>query len=163
MKRVALLVSSAFLSIVPIAALHAQAVGTYSGTSADGGFITLSVQKPAGTFTFTMGDVNFMPQCTKPSRIASEGWGFSLNQPIVAGTNNIHSGNDYYDFTLALHFVNNKTIKGTITSVTAVFVPGSTPPNASQFCKAAKQTFALTLQPVPVMDPVKPGTAVVLH
>ena len=163
MRRAVLLISTVLISLAPIADLQAQKVGTYSGTSADGGFISLKVEQPGGVFTFTAGDVNFMPHCTHPSRIASEGWGFSLDIPIVSGTNDFHSGNDYYDTRGSLHFVNNKVIKGTITSVTAVFVPGADPPNAAQFCKSAKQAFTLNLQPVPTTPAVLPGTAVAHH
>jgi hypothetical protein len=120
------------------AGAQAQKVGTYSGTADDGTFISFSVTKPASTFQFTNGDVNFQAQCTNPSRVASEGWSFFLGQDIVGGTNAFHSGNDYYDTRGSMHFVNNNTIKGTITTVTAVFVPGQDPPKAAQFCKSAK-------------------------
>ena len=163
MRRVVLLISTVLISMAPTAGVQAQKVGTYSGTSLDGAFISLEVEQPGGIFTFTNGDVNFMAQCTHPSRIASEGWGFYLGQAIVAGTNDFHSGNHYYDIRGSLHFPNNHTIKGTITSVTAVFVPGADPPKAAQFCKSAKQSFALTLQPAPASPPVAPGTAVVYH
>lgn len=163
MKRVALLVSSALISIAPIAGANAQVAGTYSGTSADGALIVMTVTGTTGNFEFTTVNVNMLPECTNPARQVSEGWGFFLGQTIVAGTNNFHSGNDYYDVTGSLHFPSNKTIKGTLTSVTAVFTPGHTPPNGAQFCKSPNQTFTLTLNPAPVIGPVKPGTAVVLH
>src|SRR5690242_7216520 len=117
----------------------AQKVGTYSGTSADGGFVSFSVVENSGVFSFTNGDVNFMAACTSPARTASEGWGFFLGQDIVKGNNPFHSGNDYYDIRGTMQFVTNNKIKGTITSVTAVFVPGNDPPTKSQFCKSPKQ------------------------
>jgi len=163
MKRIAILISSALISIAPIGALDAQTVGTYHGTSADGANITMQVTETSGVFYFGSANVEMLADCTHPVRTADEAWGFSLGQAIVAGTNNVHSGNDYYNTDLALHFANNKVIKGTITSETAVFVPGPTPPKAAQFCKAAKQAFTLTLEPAPVITPVQPGTAVVLH
>ena len=87
-----------------------------------------------------------MAACTSPSRTASEGWGFFLSQDIVKGSNPFHSGNDYYDLRGTMKFVTDNKIKGTITSVTAVFVPGNDPPTKSQFCKSPKQTFTLTFQ-----------------
>jgi len=122
---------------------EAQKVGTYSGTAADGTFVSFSVTKPAANFQFTNGDVNFMAACTNPARTANEGWGFFLGQDIVAGSNPFHSSNDYYDVRGAMHFVNNNTISGQITSFTAVFVPGQDPPKTAQFCKSAKQGFTL--------------------
>ena len=160
MKRVALLVFSTLISIAPLGALHAQQVGTYSGTSADGQTITMQVTETSGQFFFGNVNVHFEATCTHPAGTADEGWGFFLGQQIVSGSNDFHSGNDYYDITGSLHFPNNKTIKGTITSVTAVFVPGSSPPKAAHFCKSAKQAFTLTTTPAPVIAPVKPGTAV---
>ena len=127
----------------------AQKAGTYSGTSQDGAFISFAVTKNGSVFTFTNANVNFMAACTNPSRVANEGWGFYLGQDIVAGDNDFHSANDYYDVRGTLHFYNNKTIKGTITSVTAVFVPGSDPPTQAQFCKSARQPFVLKWQTAP--------------
>jgi len=147
MTRVSLFLASvAALSFATGA--QAQKVGTYSGTADDGTFISFSVTKPGANFQFTNGDVNFQAQCTNPNRVANEGWGFFLGQDIVAGSNPFHSGNDYYDVTGSMHFVNNNTIKGTITSVTAVFTP-SDPPKNAQFCKSAKQSFTLTFSPAP--------------
>jgi len=163
MNRIAILGFSALISIALIAAAQAQKVGTYSGTAADGTFISFSVTESGGIFSFANGDVNFQAQCTHPSRVASEGWGFFLGQQIVPGTNDFHSGNDYYDTRGSMHFVNNKVIKGTITSVTAVFVPGADPPKNAQFCKSAKQTFTLNFQTAPTLAPVRPGTAVAHH
>src|SRR5215467_3659180 len=102
----------------------AQKVGTYSGTADDGSFVSFTVAKDGSSFSFTNGDVNFQAQCTNPDGVANEGWGFFLGQDIVNGDNPFHSGNDYYDIRGSMHFTNNNTIKGTLTSVTAVFVPG---------------------------------------
>jgi hypothetical protein len=138
----------------------AQKVGTYSGTADDGTFISFTVDKDGATFRFTNGDVNFQAECANPSRVANEGWGFFLGQDIVAGVNDFHSGNDYYDTRGSMHFVNDKTIKGTVTSYTAVFVPGDDPPKKAQFCKSAKQGFTLKFQAAPKLQPVAPGTSV---
>ncbi|HWA92244.1 MAG TPA: hypothetical protein VG889_19555 [Rhizomicrobium sp.] len=133
---------------------QAQKVGTYSGTADDGTFISFSVDKngTAGAFRFVNGDVNFQAQCTHPVRTANEGWGFFLGQDIVDGSNDFHSGNDYYDTRGSMHFTGPKTIKGTITSVTAVFTPNGDPPTKAQFCKSAKQAFTLTLQTAPLRN-----------
>lgn len=129
----------------------AQKVGTYSGTAADGTFISFSVDKngTGGSFRFTNGDVNFEAKCTHPARTASEGWGFFMGQDIVAGANPFHSGNDYYDTRGTMKFAGAHTLKGSITSVTAVFTPNGDPPTKAQFCKSAKQSFILTFQNAP--------------
>lgn len=138
----------------------AQKVGTYSGTADDGSFVSFTVSKTGSTFSFTNGDVNFQAQCTKPDGVANEGWGFFLGQDIVNGDNPFHSGNDYYDIRGSMHFSNDNTIKGTLTSVTAVFVPGDDPPKKAHFCKSAKQGFTLKFQTAPQTPPVAPGTSV---
>lgn len=137
---------------------QAQKVGTYSGTALDGTFISFSVTESGGIFSFSNGDVNFQAQCTHPSRVASEGWGFFLGQQIQSGQNAFHSGNDYYDVSGTMKFSGPNTIKGSITSLTAVFVPNSPPTNA-QFCKSPKQTFTLTFQNAPARNQ-KPTAAV---
>lgn len=143
MIRKTILVAAATVLLAGTA--QAQKVGTYSGTADDGTFISFSVDKngTAGAFRFVNGDVNMQAQCTHPSRVANEGWGFFVGQDVVAGANPFHSGNDYYDTVGSMHFVNNNTLSGTVTSVTAVFVPGATPPVKAQFCKSAKQGFTL--------------------
>ncbi len=137
------IILTAAATVLMAGTAQAQKVGTYSGTADDGTFISFSVTKPGASFQFTNGDVNFQAACTNPARVASEGWGFFLGQNIVAGANPFHSGNDYYDTRGTMHFVNNNTLSGTITSVTAVFVPGADPPVKAQFCKSAKQGFTL--------------------
>src|ERR1700743_2766228 len=131
---------------------QAQKVGTYSGTAADGTFISMQVTNNGTNFFFGNGDVNMQLNCTHPVRVADEGWGFFLGSQIAAGSNDFHSGNDYYDTRGTLHFVGPNTIKGTITSVSAVFVPGDDPPIKPQFCKSPKQAFTLTFQNAPVRE-----------
>jgi hypothetical protein len=144
----------------------AQKVGTYSGTSADGSFMSFSVTKNGGVFSFTNGDVNFQAACKNPVRTAFEGWGFYLGQDIVHGVNDFHSADDYYDVRGTMTFVSDNKIKGTVTSVTAVFVPGNDPPDKAQFCKSPKQAFTLTFQTAPTSQAApqsQPVTAVVLQ
>ena len=57
----------------------------------------------------------------------------------------------------------NTVIKGVITSLTATFAPGATPPVKSQFCKSPNQAFTLTKQPAAELSPVASGTAIVHH
>jgi len=163
MIRKALLVAAAVSATCLAGAAQAQSAGTFAGTSADGGNISVVVTGTAPNFTITSMNVNFMANCTHPARTANEGWGFFLGIPVVAAGTNFHSGNDYYDITGIAKFPNNHSIKGTITSVTAVFVPGATPPDAAQFCKSPKQAFQLDKQaPGAQVVPAAPGTAVAL-
>jgi hypothetical protein len=141
----------------------AQQAGTYSGTSADGGNITMIVTESGGVFTATTMNVGFVASCNIPGNTVSEGWGFLLNQPFVSGAMDFLSHNDYYYILGKAHFSGNTVIKGVITSLTATFAPGSTPPIKSQFCKSPNQAFTLTKQPAAEFPPIAPGTAVVKH
>ena len=124
----------------------AQLAGTYLGTSADGNTISMVVTESGGVFTATTVNVGFVASCNVPGSTVSEGWGFSLNQPFVSGALNFTSHNDYYYIFGKAHFSGNTVIKGVITSLTATFAPGSTPPIKSQFCKSPNQAFTLTKQ-----------------
>jgi hypothetical protein len=137
---------------------QAQKVGTYTGTSDDGGFISLTLTESGGVFTAAGMNVNFMANCTHPTRTTNEGWGFFLGQTLTTNDNDFHSGNHYYDISGTFHFPGSKTIKGTITSVTSVFVPGNDPPTAAQFCKSAKQPFTLTFQSAPTRNQKQTAT-----
>ncbi len=163
MIRKALLAAAAVSATCLAGVAQAQSAGTFVGTSSDGGTISMVIAGTSPNFTITLMNVNFLAACTHPARTASEGWGFSLNTPVVAAGTDFHSGNDYYDITGVAKFPNSHTIKGTITSVTAVFVPGATPPDAAQFCKSPRQAFMLTKEaPGAKIAPVTPGTAVAL-
>ena len=124
----------------------AQKAGSYEGSTPDGGYMSFTVAGSSGDYSITTMNVNFVATCNHPSGTASEGWGFSLYQTIVPGVNDFHSANDYYDIVGTLRFPNKNTVKGTIQSRTAVFVPGSSPPTAAYFCKTVKESFTLTYQ-----------------
>ena len=141
----------------------AQLAGTYVGTSADGGNISMVVTESGGVFTATTANVGFVASCNIPGSTVSEGWGFSLNQPFVSGALSFTSHNDYYYIFGKAHFSGNTVIKGVITSLTATFAPGATPPVKSQFCKSPNQAFTLTKQPAAELPPVASGTAIVHH
>jgi hypothetical protein len=127
---------------------HAQKVGTYSGKQSDGGFISFTVTESAGVFSLGSMNVNFSATCKNPGAgTTNEGWGFYLNQPISGGAADFHSFDHYYDISGSLTFVTDHVVKGTVTSVTAVFVPGPTPPTQAHFCKTAKLTFSAKSQP----------------
>jgi len=94
----------------------------------------------------------------------TEGWGFFLGDDITSGSTNFTSHNDYYYITGSMHFAGNNTIKGSITSYTAAFVPGAAPPKQAQFCTSPKQAFTLTKEaPGADIVAVAPGTSVLLQ
>lgn len=143
------------------AAAQALRTGTYSGTSADGNFISLTV---TGPFPYKMTNMNVGFQAACPNtggKIASESWGAFLGTPITSSGADFATHNDYYDIEGNLTFQDTKTIVGHITSRTAVFVPGATPPAAAMFCKSPSQQFTLKWQGTPAQQP--PVSAVVMQ
>jgi hypothetical protein len=162
MTRKSFFITALFSTVCLAAGAQAQTAGTYAGETADGGNISLVVTGTTGNFTITSMNVGFTADCKHPVGSTTEGWGFFLGIPVVPAGTDFHSGNHYYDITGTAKFPNNHSIKGTITSVTAVFVPGATPPDAAHFCSAPKQAFQLSLEPAAKVVPAAPGTAVAL-
>jgi hypothetical protein len=142
---------------------QAQSAGSFAGQSADGNTISLTVTDTAGVFEVTGMSVGFMADCKRTGGSVSEGWGFFLGDDISSGATDFNSHNDYYYITGSMHFSGNNTIKGTITSYTATFVPGATPPKQAQYCVSPKQAFTLAKQsPGAAIVSAAPGTAVAL-
>jgi hypothetical protein len=142
---------SIFAGIVGTACLisggaSAQAAGSFAGTSADGNTISLTVTQSGSTYTVAGMSVGMSAFCKKLGDTKDEGWGFFSGADISTGSTDFTSANDYYYIAGSMHFVGHSTIKGTITSYTATFVPGATPPNGAQFCTSPKQAFTLTAQ-----------------
>jgi hypothetical protein len=162
MMRKSLFIAAALSAAFLAGGAQAQTAGTYSGMTADGGNISLVITGTAPNFTITSMNVGFTANCKHPVGSTTEGWGFFLGIPVVPAETDFHSGNHYYDITGFAKFPNNHSIKGGITSVTAVFVPGSVPPNAAHFCASPNQAFHLDLQPAAKVVPAEPGTAVAL-
>ena len=152
---------AALISTVCLAGgAQAQTAGTYAGETADGGNISLVVTGTTGNFTITSMNVGFTADCKHPVGSTTEGWGFFLGIPVVPAGTNFHSGNHYYDITGIAKFPNNHSIKGTITSVTAVFVPGTTPPNAAHFsplCSAVSMPAAISMPSACLRPTLLPG------
>ena len=146
MIRKSMLLSAAISLILSAGAASAQSAGSFVGSSLDGSTISLTVTKAGSVYTVTTMNVAMQAACKSTGNTVSEGWGFYLGDDISSGATPFVSNNDYYYTTGAMHFTGPNTIKGTITSFTATFVAGPTPPKHAQFCVAAKQGFTLTKQ-----------------
>jgi hypothetical protein len=156
--------SKAFLSATGIFLIafpvSAQRVGSYTGKSADGNVVNLTIAGSPGAYTISGLSVGFTAQCKTGT--ADEGWGFSVNTPIVIGGNTTFVGkNDEVYINGTLHFTTNKKIEGSITSRTAVFIPGPTPPTAAHFCQSSKQSFTSNFESASVPLSIGPGNDVV--
>jgi hypothetical protein len=162
MTRVSIFTAGLLSALCAAGAAQAQSAGSFSGTSADGNTVSLTVTQSGSTFTVTGMNVGFMADCKRTGNVATEGWGFFLGDDISSGATNYTSHNDYYYITGSMHFSGGNTIKGVITSYTATFVPGAAPPAQAQFCTSPHQAFTLTKQPAAIVTPAQPGTAVAL-
>lgn len=138
----------------------AQKVGSYTGQSADGNTVSLTVTGSPGSYEIGNMSVGFTAPCK--SGTATEGWGFTLNTPLASnGSTPFVSRNDEYYISGGLHFTSNTKIEGNIESRTAVFVPGPTPPTAAHFCHSPKQSFTLKFQSTSMPVSIGPGNQVV--
>jgi hypothetical protein len=152
--------ATAALSLLSLSPAAAQQAGTYTGTTDDGNFVSFTVVDNGGTFEMTSADVNFTDTCRNPAGTANEGWGFFVGQNISGGKVSFVSQNDYYYISAKLTFVTDNKIKGTVSTRTAVFVPGTDPPMDAHFCSAPKQNLVATFQGPGHALALAPGAAV---
>ena len=125
-------------------AASAQTAGVYSGTTADGNPISMTVMGSGNNYAVTGFTLNFTAGCAHSGSSISGNFASGANFPLTDGA---------ADFSLtvfqsvdsfgSLHFVGNHTIKGIITTDQATFDPGSTPPNRAEFCQSPKQAFTM--------------------
>jgi hypothetical protein len=158
LRRTALSVAAVLALLGMANGAQAQKAGTYSGTSADGGNISLTITG-SEPFMLSNMNVNFMGAC-KNGEMVSEGWGFFLGMPVDSSGIDFLSHNDYYYIDGNLRFPNSNTVKGSITSRTAVFVASAAAPMQATYCKSAKQAFTLKYQGPAIAQTL--GGAVVL-
>jgi hypothetical protein len=125
-------------------AAFAQTAGVYSGTTADGNPISMTVMGSGNNYAITGFTLNYTADCAHSGGSISGNFASGANFPLTNGA---------ADFSLivfqsvdsfgSLHFVGNHTIKGTLTTDQAAFDPGSTPPKRAEFCQSPKQAFTL--------------------
>jgi hypothetical protein len=142
---------SIFAGVVGAACLiaggaSAQTAGSFAGQTADGNTVSLTITQSGSTYTVAGMSIGMSAFCKRTGITMNEGWGFFSGADISTGSTDFTSANDYYYYVGSMHFVGHSTIKGTLTSYTATFVPGEAPPKQAQYCVSPKQAFTLTAQ-----------------
>lgn len=135
----------------------AQVAGTYSGTTADGNGVSFTVATDPNTHVLavTSASVGFSDICHDGS-ILGEGWGYGLNQDIVARKVTNTTAGAYFTIKFSMTFsVNGQSATGWISSFSPTLSPVGPKPTRALFCKSLGQSMSLTLQP-PAMSQFKP-------
>jgi len=164
-KHRAALAAAAFAlgTLSCLAPAAAQKAGNYVATMADGSTLVLNVTGTSPNFTLQSANANFNANCNKTGNTVSEGWGFTVNQPIVGGVANFISRNDYYYVAVTATWISDFKVKGTMQARTATFNPVNDPPNSAQYCAQAKQNYLGKYEAAPQGQKIAPGTAAVAY
>src|ERR1700722_13537921 len=99
-------------------AAHAQQVGTYSGTTADGDPISITVGIDPNNSSFQVQGMNV--DFSAPCKGAGAGytlntaWGFGVAQDIVRGRARVLADDNYFNIQAVLTFPDSADITGTI-------------------------------------------------
>jgi hypothetical protein len=152
---------AACLALCASGTAFAQTAGTYSGTTADGNPISMTVMGSGSNYAVTGFTLNYTADCAHSGGSIDGNFASGANFPLTNGA---------ADFSLivfqavdsfgSLHFVGNHTIKGTLTTDQATFDPGSTPPKRAEFCQSPKQAFTLEKGAPASAQTLKPVVAV---
>jgi hypothetical protein len=149
------------LTLAASGTAFAQTAGVYSGTTADGNPISMTVMGSGSNYTITGFTLNFTADCAHSGGSIDGNFASGANFPLTNGQ---------ADFSLivfqsvdsfgSLHFVGNHTIKGIITTDQATFDPGSTPPKRAELCQSPKQAFTMDKGAPTDAQSLKPVVAV---
>jgi hypothetical protein len=139
----------------------AQTAGIYSGTTADGNPISMTVMGSGSDFSVTGFTLNYTSDCAHSGGSIDGNFASGANFPLTNGAADFSLTVFQAVYTFgSLHFVGNHTIKGTITTDQATFDPGSTPPKRSEFCQSPKQAFTMDKGAPTDAQALKPVVAV---
>lgn len=129
-------------------AAHAQALGNYSGTLANGASIsmTLTADPTTGAPQVTSMGISIQGNC-KPSGTVNEGWGWNPGVDFIKGKLSYSTDTGYAYFYVKLTgTASGSTISGTISESTPIFAPWTKQPKSALFCSSGPQAYTLTYQ-----------------
>jgi hypothetical protein len=135
----------------------AQVAGTYSGTTADGNGVsfTVATDPNTGLLAVTGAGIGFSDMCRDGSTL-NTGWGYGLNQDIVARKVSNTTAGSYFTITFNLTFApNGQSATGRIASFSPTLNPVGPHPTSALYCKSPMQSMSVTLQP-PMASLFKP-------
>jgi hypothetical protein len=122
---------------------QAQTAGTFSGTSADGGTISMTVTETSGKFAITSLSQSFTADCKHTGDSVSNNFAGGTNFPITDGKASFTYEAFRSVYSVGSVKFSGSHAKGTITTDDVTFAPG-TPPKSAEFCTVPKQAFSLT-------------------
>ncbi|HEY1709818.1 MAG TPA: hypothetical protein VGG10_16230 [Rhizomicrobium sp.] len=147
---------------------HAQRVGTYRGTTADGNQVYFTVARDAdsGKLELSSGGIQFTSPCTGAAAgtSLSGNWGFGFTAGTEVITKEQVTIKQYlvssFYMSALLHFTDDKTISGSVGLISAELVPVvNGPPKQAAYCSSARQLMSLKYTPS-AQAPVPGGTVI---
>ena len=141
----------------------AQVAGTYSGTTADGNGVsfTVATDPNTGVLAVTGATVFFSDMCRDGSTL-NTGWGYGLNQDIVARKVSNTTAGSYFTITFNLNFAaNGQSATGRVASFSPSLNPVGPHPTSALYCKSAMQSMSVTLQPPMASQSRPPATGAI--
>ena len=164
MIRLALAAALAAAAIASPAA--AQAVGTYTGTAADGSYVSFIVDRNTSN-ELQLRDATFIYTVTcQDGSKQNPNWSFGVAQPIVDGKISYTTASSSLAVGLSLRFgANGKEATGKFYSYVPTLSPIGPHPTKAKLCVSPQQTFTVTYQkPATTADPaLPPGAAVTME
>jgi opacity protein-like surface antigen len=141
----------------------AQVLGTYTGTSADGNGVSVTVGTDPNNndLAITGASVGFSAPCKGSTGfVLDTGWGFNPNADIVNGKVTVNYDFSYLSSTITLTFNNNtNTASGFITDISPTLYVVGPKPKKALFCESAKQAVTLTFSGTARLPALPPGAA----
>ncbi|MGH6877068.1 MAG: hypothetical protein ACREHV_06760 [Rhizomicrobium sp.] len=164
MKLTTLLKSAAAVLTIALATpASAQQLGTYSGASADGQSISITVTTDPNTGypEVTSAWVWFLAQCAATGTATNQGWGWGPDVDIVdqKAPLSLYLGGVYIA-SANMYFHSDNTVTGRIISKAVTFKNGGPPPTGALFCLSPMQDFNLTYTGPDHAPGLPPGAAV---
>lgn len=143
-----------------LGAAHAQQVGTYVGTTADGHEVYIEVGQDAGTGQFYIGSTSagFTLNCLKTHATYEYGLGAGGdNSPVVDGHADLLARYENFYLATSYDFKGGDKIVGKIRGGVPMFADELSPPKAGQACNSINQKFTATFQPAAAGARLKAG------
>ncbi len=137
----------AALSLASVANAGAVA-GTYTGTSADGNYVSFTVSVDGNSvLALTSQSYNFSAMCNDGSTL-NTGWGLGYDTPITGSTvKNTFAFADLTNVVKLTFSGDGQSATGTIRSIGPSLTPIGPKPHKALFCKSPTQSLSVTLQP----------------
>jgi hypothetical protein len=131
------------LAAACLGAAHAQQVGTYVGTLADGHEVSIRVEHDGAQHYITFTGADFTLNCPKTNTSAEYNLAVAVITPVDAGHAELLQREDNFYMAASYDFKGDKIV-GKIRGGVPLFGDQLSPPKAGQACNSINQKFTAT-------------------